>query len=338
MEKSHIQSISPEEFDRQIPRALLVPIYDISPYIVYLTLKEWFGLPAHIDLLSSRVQWLYYLRTPKVDIEVYDWKRETVSIGIYDRSGLAPEQIKAEADEFLKLIRKQTAKHVGRLKTAERRAIGFIFRNPFQLYFSTAERLLEYALEEHEDKLESHYRLSDYCRGAFFLYIAALEGLLNLIYEIFLVPSLRDERIYMVLRRADIDIKLRLAPLYCTCFKSSLIDSQSEQFERFMSVVNLRNDFVHANITPPMKSPVIEEDGMEFWIFNPGLNKYGTPRSADLLTINDLEFIRQTIWDMAAVIVDAMKPRCRTRFLKVFNHEFIAVEKKGDELTLMVPP
>jgi len=210
------------------------------------------------------------------------------------------------------------------------------------LYFNNAENILERASQwSNEETIKASwelYRLAgsgDLYRAAFFLYVASFEGLLNLIYEIYLNPALRDERIFNRLKREQIDIKLRLAPIYCTCFKHEVIDASTEEFHRFQYIVDLRNDFIHANITKPMKSSIVQEDDFVFWIDSEQSSKYGLPRDATELDQHHLKFVRRAILDMVKIILDAMKPRYKREFSQVIYDEAINVGIDDEEFIVI---
>lgn len=340
MEKSDIQVVSREQFPAFDSRVLLLKPTDLSPYIAFSILKEWFGssIPEEDE---SKIQWNYYLFTPHLAISVCDWKLHSLSIEVFKRES-DYDRVEQEAEEFVELLRKQVSKHLGKVKSAALRARGFVYQNPFALYFSNAESILEKASQgRDEETIRTAFELhrleksGDLYRAAFFLYVASLEGLLNLIYEIYLNPALRDERIYNRLKREQIDIKLRLAPVYCTCFKHRVIDAKTEEFHRLQFIVDLRNDFIHANITKPMRSSIIEEEGFIFWIDSEQSSKYGLPRDAAELDLPHLKFVRKTILDMVEIILNAMKPRYKREFSSVLYDEVINVDIDDDEFIIL---
>jgi hypothetical protein len=155
--------------------------------------------------------------------------------------------------------------------------------------------------------------------------------LLNLIYELYLKAELRDERIYERLSREQIDIKVRLAPLYCECF-SKEIDHNAEEFKRFHSIINLRNDFIHTNLTKPMKRPIIVEDNITFIIEHESRDKNGLPKSIDVLTGEDLEFIKENLDQMIDSLIESMKPRFRREFRNILEDDYIQIFIEDGEI------
>ncbi len=328
MNKDDIQRVNYEQFRTAVSqRAFLRKPIDLSPYEAFLVLKQWFGPPT-LETDDTKIQWHYFLFTPHLAIDVYDWKINTLSIEVFKRAQDSDnEEVRHETEDFLNLLRAAATRHAGKLKSAGVRAKGFVYQNPFALYFKSADILLERASQQSNEIDKGIVAESgDLYKAAFFLYVASLEGLLNLIYEIYLDPSLRDERIYNRLKREQVDIKLRLAPLYCICFKTRVLDINTEEFKRFQFILNLRNDFIHANITKQMKVSVIEEDGLTFWVSNEHPLKYGLPRDPTLLNKTHLETVRLSVLSIVNILLDTMKPRYKREFLKIIYDEQILVD------------
>jgi hypothetical protein len=134
---------------------------------------------------------------------------------------------------------------------------------------------------------------------------------------------LRDERLFDRLSREQIDIKLRLAPIYCECFSEKLIDHESDIFKRFHSIMNLRNDFIHANLTQSMRQAVIHEDGYVFILEKSSRDKNKLPKSIDALSQEDILLIKENIDQMIDLLASAMKPRFRKEFKNIIDSEHI---------------
>jgi hypothetical protein len=119
-----------------------------------------------------------------------------------------------------------------------------VIQNPFALYFRTAEELI--GIAEIAAGCEALSASGTICQAAFFQLLIAAEGFLNLIYELYLKPELRDDRIAGRLTRDQIDVKLRLAPVYCDCFAGKPFDHRTAAFQNFQKLFRIRNDFVRA--------------------------------------------------------------------------------------------
>lgn len=340
-------------------QALLKP-EGISPLSAYHTLKELFGEPNSEFFDDVKSQWEYHLRVPGAYLNIYDWKLDSWSIAVYEDSALehAKEaydandkgsinqevvsrvlkafdkgnKAKAEkiGNEFLILLKKYIPKSAAKIKKAEAEANQFVLQNPFTLYYRSAENLLEEVPDAGIDA-------SDYYRSAFFLFIAAFEGLLNLIYELYLKANLRDGRIYERLSREQIDIKVRLAPLYCDCFSDKSLDHTSNAFKQFHSIVNLRNDFIHANFTKPMKRTIVIEDGYTFIVEQSSRDKNGLPKSIDALTEDDLNLVKESINQMIDMLAESMKPRFRREFRNILEEDYIQVIIEEGDMIVVEP-
>ena len=350
MKPSDITLAEDPELSIRVRHALLKPD-DISPLSAYLILKELFGEPnGSFD--ETKSQWAYYLRVPGAYLDIYDYKLETWSIGVYEissvdtfalnndnaqklqnqftelMSNIDEEKAEKIGNEFLNLLRKHLPKSAAKIKKAESEANRFVLQNPFTLYYQSAVSLLE---EVPDTVIDA----SDYYRSAFFLFIASFEGLLNLIYELYLKADLRDERIYERLSREQIDIKVRLAPLYCDCFSDKPLNHNSDVFKRFHSIVNLRNDFVHANFTKPMKRAIVVEDGYTFIVEQSSRDKNNLPRSIDALTEEDLDLIKDSINQMIDLLAEGMKPRFRREFRKILEEDYIQITVEDGEMIVV---
>ena len=340
MKLSDIRLVTEEEQPNPQGRTHLIKDVDLSAYSLYLTLRGLFGKPnGGFD--ETKSQWSYELKVPGAVLEVYDWKIESCSIGIYvDSEDLDDAQ--RIGKEFIEFIKKQCAKHNSHIKEAVNKTNSFILQNPFSLYYSSATNIMEEIdnilsaeLDLNINPFKQQQKVTDLCRSAFFLFIASFEGLLNLIYELYLRPELRDERIYDRLSREQIDIKVRLAPIYCSCFKSELIDSESDVFKKFHSVANLRNDFIHANLTRAMRTPIIKEDDHIFLLSSVVRDKYGLPKNIGDLWAQDLAIVEQSIDEMIELLTQEMKPRFRKEFKSIMDKKYVQIEVEDGEIVII---
>jgi len=245
---------------------------DIHPLEADLILKDLFGEPNG-DFDETKSQWSYLLHVPGGFVDIYDWKTFGLSIAVIleDAPQINPDELNSlpqkekeerlilynaqalklssEAEkigkEFQSVLRKHLPKIKGKIKKLASNPPWLLIQNPYAVYYSSAKNMLEKA-KVPDSKCAD---ISDYCRSAFFLFFASFEGFLNLIYELYLRQPLRDERISAKFSREQVDMKVRLAPIYCECFSDEIIDHRSEVFRNFQSLVNLRNDFIHANFT-----------------------------------------------------------------------------------------
>lgn len=328
-----------EKIDDSNARSFLLKPEEVSPLEAYLVLKETFGEPNDEFFDESKSQWSYLLKLQNTYIQIYDWKIDSWSLAVYseDRKEETGQKI---AKSIHQCIKSQVPKFKSKIKDCISKPAGYVIQNPYHLYYQTANELLELvklgvsspeALQNTETEqikflIRNLSPDSSVCRAAFFLYIASFEGLLNLIYELYLRSSLRDQRIYEHLGREQIDIKLRLAPVYCDCFQDEPVDRNTEEFKKFHSIINLRNDFIHANFTKSMRSPIVVEDGYTF--FNPlvDTNNQGLPRNFSELEVEHIEIVKMILDDMVKKLLQHMKPRFRKEFTLAMENEYIEVE------------
>jgi hypothetical protein len=305
----------------------------LSPLEAYLGLKSLFGKPNREHIDPTKQQWVFLLKTDGARIEINDWKLESWSIHIYEQN-----KDEARAKRLIKELERQiiqaSAKHRALVSNLLKNPAGHVIENPFALYYRTARELLAIAEElrkEHGNLPSAATKLGDstrytLCRAAFFHLIAAVEGWLNLVYEVYLKAELRDNRIVDRLAREQIDVKLRLAPIYCDCFAGRPIDHTTEAFRNFNRLVNARNDFIHANVTTSMKTPVVSHDDMTFITSTENPENGIVPGLMSDLGIEDVQKIKAVVDDILAQTLASMKPRDRREFESVMHEEFINVE------------
>lgn len=310
----------------------------VSVYHVYRVLKDSFGNPNGKMFDEEKTQWMYSLQNEQAYLEVYDWKVATWSIGIYLKPSAT---MKAEeiGKKFESLVENSAGKINGIIKEKLKSPDGMVIESPFYSYRETADSLLTLALSlkdsiKHVDQneYENWLRHYDLCKAAFIMYLASVEGFINLLYELYLRKELREKRIYERISREQIDLKLRLAPIYCECFRENVIDPENDAFRKYHSLANLRNDFVHANLTKPMMSPVIKEDGYDFVIEPDSSTNIGIPTNfRDFETVH-VEIARDVTQSLIDYVVSSMGPRYRREFEKILNDEHIVVEYENGQL------
>lgn len=297
---------------------------DVTPYVVYSLLKSVLG-PPNGTPAPPKVQWSYEVAVDHAHLRIRDWDRFSWTVDVY-HDNQDPGQARRIGQEFVQLVTQQAPHDAKRINRLVQQARYRTLQNPYQTYFSSAENLLR--LAENTPHLVDR---EDLCRAAFFLFLSSFEGLLNVIYDLYLKPLLRDERIRNDVNRANIDLKLRLAPLYCICFSGDEIQYTSDELSRYLAIVELRNDFIHANLLPTMKTPIIEEDGFVFPIEQRETNKYNIPRSLASLEPHHLTFVRQTVQDMVEAVTNSMNHRYKHDFKQALSDPQIMVEDVSGE-------
>ncbi len=335
MAKLEFVSAIPEDFESSdvTPRTLLSKPSDLNPLEVYLGLKRLFGEPDRTFIDEDKQQWVFLLKTTDSRIEVYDWKLDSWSIAVYQKDN-DEQRARKIVDELLKQIKKSFSQQRATAAALLKNPQGHVIENPFALYYQTANELVDLAeqLQSHEIEFfgpfptlrwsEAQYTL---CRSAFFQYVAAMEGLLNLIYEIYLRPELREDRIADRLSREQIDVKLRLAPVYCDCFRDKPIDHTTDAFKNFHTLANARNNFIHANLTKAMRTPLVVHEGASYLIRHAKINGK-LPNSFRDVGIEEIRKVRDSISDIVDQVLAHMKPRYRREFSSVMHDGHIRIE------------
>lgn len=327
--------------DGVIARDYVLKPESLVPYQIYTLLKERFGAPNSSMFDDTKSQWQYSLQCNDAYFEVYDWKMSTWSIGVFLKEGV---KRKAEdiADELHCLFEKQAGRLAGKLKSKIKESKACVIENPYLMYRTTADSLFVLAQEMKEVTVTGagninfhqwgqHY---DVCRAAFIMYLSSVEAFVNLIYELYIRDELREKRIYERIVREQIDLKIRLAPAYCECFKKGVLDSETDVFRRFHSLVNLRNNFVHANFTKPMMTPLIHEDGIDFVLPSDSETLIGIPNHFGSLESNDVEIACNITQELIDYMVGEMRPRYKKEILYFMELEHIEVTYAQERLNV----
>ena len=307
---------------------------ELSPLEVYVSLKSLYGEANREFIDEDKQQWVFLLKTEDAVVEIYDWKLDSWSIGVYEYNK-DTKRAESIAKDLVTLLKRAITKQRAHIQSIARQVSGQIIENPFTLYYDTASELLELAQKFNQDiqtgpnmagALADFNKGFTLCRSAFFQFVASIEGLLNLIYDLYLKLELREDRIVDRLSREQIDVKLRLAPVYCECFAGTAIDHTTNAFKNFHTLANLRNDFIHANLTKSMRTPVVRYEGAMYLIRASINTSDGSiPASLSSFGIEDLTRVKSAVDDIAAQLLASMKPRFRREFGAVMNDDHINV-------------
>ncbi|HKO62104.1 MAG TPA: hypothetical protein VJV03_13150 [Pyrinomonadaceae bacterium] len=319
-----LANIDPETRKRKQPLSLHEN--KLSPYLVYMVLKTDFGRPNALPD-SDNIQWCYELKVPNGFVRVGDWNQYSWTLDIYANNSDAgfAESI---GREFFDLIGKRANYFTKKAKSASDSSKFKIIQNPFKIYLAGAKHLLGLA-ESTTNNLDKEAL----CKGSFFLFLSSFEGLLNIIYDLYLKTVLHEESVRRGLQRANIDLKLRLAPLYCMCFIGDSIKYKNNELDRYMSIVELRNDFIHANLSPTMRTSVVKLDGYTFPLEERESNKYSIPKDVAHLDITHLHFVNSTIEEMKDAVLSSMHHKFRKDFQNAISREQIITEQvQGENL------
>lgn len=330
--------------------ALLKP--SVNPFEIYFSLKNEFGLPTNDNFDEDKSQWSYLFTFEDFYVHIYDWRLYTTSIAVYHKeiNIIKSEKLVKQIEIcLLKSIKNNKAKIVEQIKKSKHRVI----ENPFYTYFSTAESIIEVSKtlnEQLSNKLNKSLEMifksksgtindiyiddksNDLCRSAFLMYLSSFEGFLNILYEIFLKPELRVKRISDRISKEQIDVKLKLIPLYCSGFKVKVINFEDERFDNYLKLINLRNNFVHANMVKTLEKYVLEEDNYKFIIENK--EDDFIPTNFSLLELKHIVIVKETIKGIIDLVLESMTQKQMKTVKRVIYKDVIEVISYENYLTI----
>lgn len=305
---------------------------ELNPYLIYRTLKDKFGEPDPSFIEEKNIQWGYLLKYGNFLFEIYDWKVISCSIVIYstEKNKDASEKIGKNLKD---LLEKEAIKYQHEFDSKLKRPHAKIIQNPYKLYFETAENLRDLANElVSKSDLENDFmntfhlyqKQFDIARSAFLMYLSAFEGFLNLIYELYLKFEHREKRIFDIINRQQIDIKLRMLPTYCNGFKVDVIDKNDERFKNYSRIVIIRNDFVHANFIKSEMEPILREDGIEFRYLK-DIND-AMPKDFGKIGLSHVNVARDYIQGVIDLILESMNQTHLNEFKLLMDFEAIQID------------
>lgn len=309
---------------------------DLNPYLIYKSLKEVFGQPNNDCIDDDKTQWSYSFKVNDYYVEIYDWKVLGSSIAVYSESANTQEAEKI-GKKIKQLLEKYASRYQKEFKAKIKEPDARIIQNPFKLYYLTAENLRALANDvvnssttknDIQDSFQVYLKQFDVSRSAFLMYLSSFEAFLNLVYELHLKNELRDERIYGTINRHQIDVKLRMIPTYCNGFIVDQIDNEDERFKNYHRVVNLRNDFVHANFIKSEENQLIKEDGYEFLY-----SKYQdetVPKDFGQISIEHVDTAKKYIDDVIELVIESMDSNYSEDFKELLDFEAIQIDTEKE--------
>jgi hypothetical protein len=323
---------------------------EINPYLIYSILKKHFGPPNCFEIDEDKQQWEWTFLYKDFYVTIYDWKLTSTSITVtHINSEENKSQLLAETIEALLI--KESVQHEAKLKVLIREAKHKVLENPFVTYYSTAENLLQVALfigkaemmgfDEINEQDRELIKLigdsglrdkhEDLFRSAFLMFMSSFEGFINILYELYLKPELRRGRIYDRISREQIDLKIRMIPVYCSGFRNKTIDEDDIRFKNYLKLVNLRNDYVHANLIKSLERYIVVEDDYTFIIEND--NNSEIPKNINELTEKHVLLAKNIIDNLVELIFESMEPKIRREFKEaIYTQEIEVIEEEGSLL------
>lgn len=91
-----------------------------------------------------------------------------------------------------------------------------------------------------------------------------------------------------------------------------------------MRLVNLRNDYVHANLVKSSETYLIEEDGKTFWIESEDSSEI--PTNINRLSSEHVEFAKKCIDEVIELVFESMDIKSRRKFERIIFESEIEVE------------
>jgi hypothetical protein len=303
----------------------------VSPYVAYSFLKSHFGVPQYkVKTLAEydKVQWEYFIKGKNSYLRVYDWKLFDWSIGIarppISSSPISPSIPASPQEEKTALSdAKLLFSYIKRYaRTAAHVPVGThryqLVENVFQTNYSRGQQLLELMATTTD-----YYSLSAMAWAAAVSYIFSVEGLLNLVYDIYLHKTIRENtELQQHLQRLPLTDKWGLASYMCYCFARPL-KNNSLGYQSLKKLTNLRNEWAHSAITPEMRTFFLREDNLSF-----AATSARAVQHFDILG-KETDFVKQIRQDADTIVsemVQAVRPELKTTFLKVLRHEAISLD------------
>lgn len=249
---------------------------NISPLDLYCYLKARFGDPNGVTMLARQnstdnpIQWHYTLFSDDSDINIFGMNIH-LEIMVSSNRPIFEKDWKT----FIKIV-KDDFKKFGPKMTKVRKSLErwSIFNNPYKRLNMVVETLVERLKELDLQKLKplpsvtiTEKQQKEYSKKvekwqkniheAKFIstslkMIAPVfgESFINMIIFILAKQKVKsDSRLYEDLIRKQIDVRVKSLPLYCDGFIKD-IESDAEEFKKFLTLMNSRNDFLHGNVNP----------------------------------------------------------------------------------------
>ena len=151
---------------------------------------------------------------------------------------------------------------------------GQVISNIFAQRYRAAERLLELAEEENVPAVKrdigSDEVLDVSTVGAIYLssaiqFVISLEALTNTILALLLKDEFRSEEYERATTRADLDVRLITAHVFCNGFSKQVLTPKTDLWIRMLKLRDFRNEVVHGNVTSDHYVYALQEDQNTFF-------------------------------------------------------------------------
>ena len=149
----------------------------------------------------------------------------------------------------------------------------------------------------------------------------------------------KDKRLYDDFLKRQIDVRIKSLHFYCDKFKRP-IDSSSQSFKDFHTIMNSRNDFLHGNIDPKVlmfedvyfdmeDTPLFKEDG---GIISKTMNNYlknVEPEKA-------LDDYNKTL-NFIQFLLEHLEPKIMKEIILLMSTRMPAINRKNDKIAVLFP-
>lgn len=304
--------------------------------VIFKVMHETFGPPNSCPGEKSTWQWVIF--TPAGLLTVYDYKGSW-SIG-YTHINIKPsDELLAEASAFRDaLIEKASKVHISK-KQIKKSKVGGAILNPYALYHLTTGALMEQA-KQIIDEIKSLHKEKDIrklieamnksrivaslYRAAFMTTFMSLEGFLNLVYTLFLKDRYRNDIYEKRLRNEMLPVKILEMDVYCHSLEHPPLREQDELFAAIQHFINVRNLFLHANISDVMEAHLVKQN--KYFIVTRGGSKEKFGIASDMRNLTNAHVIRsdKLVQKLIIKVLQAMDEEVRSPFAIV--HSYLWVE------------
>lgn len=266
--------------------------------VIYKVMHETFSLPNHYPGEKSTWEWVIYTNAGL--LTVYDYKGGW-SIGyLYVKP---TEELMAETNNFRDALLEEAKKVKISKKQIKKGKIGGSIFTPYSLYKNTtgelmgqAEKIideinkLERIMENIGELTNKNYTVASLFRAAFMTSFLSLEGFVNLIYFLFIKDRYRHGIQKTRLDREMLPSKILEMDTYCHSFKHASLTQKDELFSAIHYFMDIRNQFLHANICEPLQTHVVMLDKYILTVKGKSEEKFGL--TTDIRNLTNIHILR----------------------------------------------
>ncbi len=213
------------------------------------------------------------------------------------------KELMAEATNFRDALLEEARKVKISRKQIKKGKIGGTIFTPYSIYKNTtrdlmsqAEKIineinkLEKIMENIGELTNKNYTVASLFRAAFMTSFLSLEGFVNLIYFLFIKDRYRHDIYERRLDREMLPIKILEMDTYCHSFKHAPLTQKDELFSAIQYFMNIRNQFLHANICEPLQTHMVIQDKYILAVKGTSEEKFGL--TTDIRNITNIHILR----------------------------------------------